>query len=264
MLSFLDTAEKYEELVVDWIDPFPKPQVIEHDGIHVVRDDLINVGSKARFSDHLVRNLPHKELVYGSSPACGYAQISVAYLCKQYNKKAVFFMAKRNMENLHPYQKRALDLGLDVRWIKDGMMVVCEKRAKDYVSENPWDRIMLPMGLKHPMVIGAIIKTCKSLNIEPDHVWSVGSSGTLSKGLQLAFPEAEVHVVQTGHKMSSEEIGRAIHHVSPYQFVRNAPANELPPFPSAPNYDAKCWKIMNDYYKTNTKPKTVLMWNVGA
>ena len=64
--------------------------------------------------------------------------------------------------------------------------------------------------------------------------------------------------------MKPREIGRAIHHISPYKFDKPVRINEMPPFPSAPTYDAKGWKPMIDWYKTNDKKGDVLFWNVGA
>ncbi len=93
------TSEDYETLIGDWADPLPPPVVEEHDGFLVVRDDLIGGGSKMRFADYLIRSQPEiKEWVYGSSPATGYAQISLAHLCTKYDKKAVVFMADRAVE----------------------------------------------------------------------------------------------------------------------------------------------------------------------
>ena len=35
-----ETDEDYLDLVKEWTDPYPNPEIIKHDGIHVVRDDL--------------------------------------------------------------------------------------------------------------------------------------------------------------------------------------------------------------------------------
>jgi hypothetical protein len=42
------------ELAGDWQDPFGDPEVVEHNGFNVVRDDLMGYGSKCRFGDILV------------------------------------------------------------------------------------------------------------------------------------------------------------------------------------------------------------------
>ena len=100
-----ETDEDYLELVKDWTDPYPTPQLIEHDGVLVVRDDMLNAGSKVRFIDYLIEsNSEINEWVFGSCPATGYAQISLPIVCKRHNKKAVLFMAKRDEKNLTEYQ----------------------------------------------------------------------------------------------------------------------------------------------------------------
>lgn len=259
------TAEDYLNCVQNWTDPNPEPIIEVHNGIHVVRDDLLNFGSKIRGVDFLIRSSENiKEWVFGSCPATGYAQISLPHVCNKYGKKAVLFMAKRGMDNLHPYQKRGMELGAIYHWVENGMLTVTQKRARDYVAENSAERAVLPLGLEHPSVIGSFIKVARNLKIKPDYVWTVGSSGTLNRSLQLAWPEAEIHVVSVGHSMSEREKGRAILHMSEYKFDKPVKENEMPPFNSARTYDAKGWLPMLKW-KEETNPKgTVLFWNVGG
>ena len=200
------------------------------------------------------------EWVFGSCPDTGYAQISLPIACKRHNKKAVLFMAKRDEKNLTEYQKRGIELGVDYHWVENGMLTVTQKRAKDYAAESS-DRMVLPLGLEHPSVLGSIIKVARSLPITPDEVWTVGSSGTLNRGLQFAWPHATIHVVSVGHTMNEREIGRAIYHRSEYKFDQPVKEEEMPPFPSAPTYDAKAWKFIQEF---SDKKGTTLFWNVGA
>ena len=254
----------YLDLIGDWQDPNPKPIIMEHEGIHVVRDDLLEVGTKARAADYLVRNSIQTEMVYGSSPATGYAQMSLPFVCSKYGKKAVIFMAERSLDKLHPYQKKAIELGADMRWVKMGMLAVTEKRARDYVAEDPYNRLLIPIGIRHDTAIGCLIKVARELPIRPREVWSVGSSGTLSRSLQLAFPLATVHVVSVGHTMQPDDIGRAVYHKSPYKFDKPVSIEHTPPFPSAPTYDAKCWHVMKAWHEVYPPEGPVLFWNVGA
>ena len=99
------TPEYYLSTVDDWEDPNPRPIITIEEGIHVVRDDLLGGGSKMRFIDHMMKTWSYKEFVYGSSPATGYAQISFAKAAARHGKKAVIFMAQRDMNKLHPYQQ---------------------------------------------------------------------------------------------------------------------------------------------------------------
>ena len=52
------TAEDYLDMIGDWTDSLPPPVVEEHEGILVVRDDLIGGGSKMRFADYLIQSQP--------------------------------------------------------------------------------------------------------------------------------------------------------------------------------------------------------------
>lgn len=263
----MKSPEYYLNLIDGWEDPNPKPVIEEYQGFSIVRDDLLKYGSKIRFVDYFIGHAPEnkeiKEWVFGSCPATGYAQISLPVVCKKYGKNAVLFMAERSMDKLHSYQKRGLELGAKYNWVKMGMLNVTQSRAKKYVEENPKTRRVLPIGLEHDTVLASIIKVARSLPIQPNEVWSVGSSGTLNRGLQLAFPSAIVHVVQVGHNMKEHEIGRAIFHASRYKFDKAVKENEMPPYPSAPTYDAKVWQPMLNWYKEHDKPKNVLVWNVA-
>jgi hypothetical protein len=239
----------------DWKDPFPAPVVEEHDGFMIVRDDLLVGGSKMRFADYLIKGQTEiDEWVYGSSPATGYAQISLSCLCRKYGKKAIIFMADRAKDNLHEYQLRAIDNGAIMNWVPNGMLSVTEKRARDYVKQSPNNRRLLPIGFDHPSVIASVNWVARSIDIAPREVWTVGSSGTLTRGLQQAWPDASFHCVAVGHK---GDYGRA--KVYRCEIPFNKETKVKPPFPSAPTYDAKVWEFM----KQHASPEA-LFWNVGA
>ena len=171
MSLFELTAEDYETMIGDWTDPLPPPVVEDHDGFLVVRDDLIGGGSKMRFADYLIRSQPEiKEWVYGSSPATGYAQISLAHLCTKYDKKAVVFMADRAVEKRHPYQLQAIEAGAIMHWVPNGMLSVTEKRARDYVAADPMRRRLLPIEFDDPPVVAAIASVARVLDFQPSEV----------------------------------------------------------------------------------------------
>lgn len=256
-MNYLSTAEDYLQLIGDWKDPNPKPIITEHCGIKVVRDDLLKYGSKMRFIDYLISS--HKEVrewVY-CSPACGYAQISLPYVANKYGKRVTIFTARRKKENRHKLQKKAIGLGANFKWVKAGYMNVLNSRAKEYVAEDPINRKLLPLGIHDPTVVASAIRVARSIDYEPTEIWSVGGSGLLSMSLQLAYPNAKVHIVQVGGKIDSKHVGRAKLWKSPYKF--DQPCKVLPPFPSVPNYDAKAWEFMIKYAKIGA-----LFWNVGG
>ena len=252
---FEETADDYLSIIGDWEDSLPPPVIEQHDGFTVVRDDLLEGGSKMRFGDYLIKNETDvDEWVYGSSPATGYAQIALACLCKKYNKKAVIFMADRAWDRLHEYQIKAIANGADMKFVPNGMLSVTEKRARDYVEQSPNNRRLLPIGIDHPSVIASIVRVARNMDVSPTEVWTVGSSGTLTRGLQQAWPNASFHCVAVGH---GGDYGRATVYKCKIPF--NRATKVKPPFPSAPTYDAKAWEFMKEHAS-----KDALFWNVGG
>lgn len=250
------------KLVDWWQDPNP-PLVVEKVStmkghVRVVRDDLLGGGSKMRFIDAMIQSDEAQEFVFGGCPATGYAQISLPIVCKRYNKKATLFMAKRNMNKLHLYQQRGIAEGANYVWVPDGMLAVTLARAREYAQADPTRRL-LQLGLEHPTVLASIVKVAQTLPYEPEEIWSVGSSGTLSRGLQLAFPKAKVFIVEVGHVLTDREKGRGHVFRSLYAFDKSVKVSEIPPFPSAPTYDAKMWPFVYEKAANNA-----LVWNVGA
>lgn len=245
-----------------WKDPYPAPIVTQVEDFRVVRDDLIQSGTKARALDYLIGHAPEfahiKEWVYGSTPAHGYAQIALGDVCRKYGKKAVIFAARRKPENLHEYQRRAIDSGVDFRWVNMGMLSVTQCRAREYAAGAD-ERELLPLGLDHEYVTQAIVQAAQTIVPPPTEFWTAGSSGVLTRALQKAWPDADAHVVQIHHKMKPEELGRARLHVTDVKPGKPCPKADRPPFPSAVEYDAKVWKVM----KQHASPGA-LFWNVGA
>ena len=253
---FNEVDEYIEKIEREWTDPLPAPIIEEHEGFQIVREDLINGSSKVRASDYLVSSLTEiDELVYGSCPATGHAQIALSVLAKKYGKKSVVFMAERSLNNLTKQQQHALTEGVDFKWVNPGYLNVTEKRAKDYAAESD-KRLLVPIGVDHPSVVASYAVVARRMNIQPKEVWTVGSSGTLTRGLQAGWPDAEFHCVSVGHK---GDFGRATVYRHPMSFSQSVKAEDMPPFPSVSNYDAKAWKYMKEHASEGA-----LFWNVSA
>lgn len=248
--------------VKDWVDPNPAPVLEQHEGVWVVRDDLLPAGAKARFLDTLISNPEIHEWVYGSSPRVGYGQVSLAYVAAKYGKSSVVFLPES--KTLHPNSLKAQAFGAKIVQVPVGFMKVCEARARAYVNERRMDghnTVMVPFGLNAPSVIGSIIKVARALPIIPQEVWTVAGSGTLNRGLQLAWPLAKVYAVSVGHQLTPEESGRAEVLRHPLKFEQKCRKEHLPPFPSVAEYDAKAWQFIRERADTT---KTVLFWNVAG
>jgi hypothetical protein len=223
------------------------PDIIEHDGIRVVRDDAYPGGTKARVLPVLLQG--GHEFVY-ASPVQGYAQVALAYAARQMGKRATIFCAQRKAP--HERTREAAEAGARIVEVPNGYMSVVRARARSYCAVSGAE--LLPFGLDTPMFVAALGDLAARLPIrEPSEVWTVAGSGVLTRALQLAWPGAEFHAVRIG---AAPDVGRAFVHRAPEPFEQ--PARRPPPFPSCTNYDAKAWQFIT----AHARPGAVF-WNVA-
>ncbi|MDE2284726.1 MAG: pyridoxal-phosphate dependent enzyme [Hyphomicrobiales bacterium] len=227
------------------------PEVIQHEGVFVVRDDRFPGGTKARFLPLLFDGA--NEVVYASA-AEGGAQTALATVAAQLGKRATIFVAKRAQP--HPRALMAKRLGARIMQVTPGYLSTVQARARDYCRQ-PGVRLA-PFGVDMPEAIEAIASAARATGIEPDEVWCASGSGVLARGLAKAWPKARRHVVQVGRALSPADVAGASIHVYPVPFGREGRAK--PPFPSDPHYDAKAW----EYCAARKGQGRVLFWNVAG
>jgi len=228
----------------------PALAVDEIEGIRVVRDDHVLGGTKRRAMDRLVASIDADELVY-ATPAYGFAQIALAGACRAAGKKATIFVAARS--DRHPRTQLAADLGANIVEVKAGRLNVIQSRARKHCEET--GAYLVPFGMDDEIFVDAMAQEIAALPGEaPTEVWCVAGSGTLTRALQRAFPDAVHHAVQIGR---SPDVGEAKLWKAPEAFEDDA--TDPPPFPSCSNYDAKAWRFIREHAAPGA-----LFWNLGA
>lgn len=227
------------------------PALREHDGILVLRDDLIEGGTKVRVAPQLLSS--SDEWVF-AGPAQGYAQLALAIACEQAGKRAVFFTAKRSTPM--PLTVQSLAHGLRVVQVPYGRISHVQAKARAYCEAS--GASFIELGLKLPGMEDALVELAASLPVTPSEVWVTAGSGTLSRALARAWPGAALNCVQIGMKPKLPEGARVW--VAPERFEERA-SGPLPPFPSAEFYDAKAWRFVSEHA---TRGPGTLLWNVGA
>jgi len=238
---------------IDFKTNLPKPVIKEYDGIKVVRDDLLNGGTKRRAFTIYVKSKPEiDEFVY-ASPRQGYAQLSLAYACRDLGKKCTVTVPQGER---HWLTYKADEIGANIIEVPMGYLTNIQAKAKKYCFKN--GAHLIPFGGDHPIIVEAMRQTALSLNINPTEVWTVMSSGVLSRGLQAAWPNAKVYGVRIGHNTTRIEQGRAETFKSDYKFHQECKEPERPPFPSSLTYDSKAWMFIKEH-----ATKGSLFWNVG-
>ncbi len=237
---------------IDFKTNLSKPIIKEHEGIQVVRDDLIEGGTKRRAFYTYVKSTEHEEFVY-ASPRQGYAQLSLAYVCKDLGRKCTVTVPQGKRYWL---TDKAEELGCNIIEVPMGFLTNIQAKAKNYCLKH--EAHLIPFGGDHPIIIEAMRQTALSLDVNPTEVWTVMSSGVLSRGLQAAWPDAKVYGVKIGHNTTPREQGRAETFKSKYKFQQECKEPERPPFQSSLTYDSKAWTFIKEHASDGA-----LFWNVG-
>jgi len=238
---------------IDFDSDLSKPIIKEYDGIKVVRDDLLNGGTKRRAFTIYVKSKPEVDEFVYASPRQGYAQLSLAYACRDLGKKCTVTVPQGERYWL---TNKAVEVGANIIEVPMGYLTNIQAKAKKYCFDN--GAHLIPFGGDHPVIIEAMTQTALSLGVNPKEVWTVMSSGVLSRGLQAAWPDAKVYGVRIGHNTTPQEQGRAETYKSRYKFHQECKEPERPPFPSSLTYDSKAWMFIKEHAS-----KGSLFWNVG-
>lgn len=217
----------------------PKVPVENHLGRMVVRCDLSGLGFKAIAAEKLISNIKEKVLVY-CAPRAGHAPLAIAELAAMYGKKAVFFAPASKQPSLH--QVCTIALGADLRFVKIAAMPVLNLYAKHWAEKH--GAKFLAFGLSGiPEVTAGIVDFGDRLAQEcgmPKEFWCATSTGTMIRGLQIAWPKAAAKSIAVARNIHPGEIGAA--HVSSATIPFLKECKVQPPFPTTAAYDAKAWE----------------------
>lgn len=227
---------------------------------YILRADLAPAGFKAFGAEKLMAETKEDTVVY-VAPRVGHAPDAIAWLARQYGKRAVFFCPAAAEPSVHQRALMAYD-NVELRFIRIAAMPVLNKYARDWASQN--DAAFLPFGLTGtPIVTAGMANAAQSvtdqLGFEPAAFVCAVSTGTMVRALQIGWPDAEAYGIAVARNVHKGEIGTAVVHAHNMAFLKEVPPAERPPFPSTANYDAKAW----DLFETLKIPGSIFI-NVGS
>ena len=247
------SLEYYLDLTKDYKHDFTFT-VKDIEGFKVIDDGEFLYGSKAKMADFFISQIQEDALVY-VAPRTGYAPFSLCYLAKKYNKKLYLIMPASKEASEH--QRTAIEYGGIPIFLRIPAMPTANIWAKQFAEKI--GAKFLPFGLKHEMVVAGGIRifydNFKDTDIKT--MWSVMSTGVLSRSLQIALPNTEFHAVAVARNIQDGELGRAKFYTHSKPFLKEAKI--IPPFDCIKTYDAKGWELL----KENGKPGD-WFWNVAA
>lgn len=257
------TRDDYLKLVLDYQDPY-ELIVKEHDGVLVVRDDLLpgRVGSKARYAEALMQKIEQKYVFYAGVPS-GQAMVTLARACRKYNKMLVCISPNRKEPTTA--HTETMEVGAIYLYYQTGGQAGARKRCRAFINDQLLSRgFYVPAGVKNPIITAGFIKSAMKLEslYNPDAIFCVASTGVMSHSLSLAVPNAEVYAIQVaGNSSTTKWPGRLKVTEHPQKFSERVKKENDPPFNSMLNYDAKGWAYCKKYKQENPN-KTVVFWNV--
>tara|TARA_R110002012_G_scaffold132007_1_gene284904 strand:- start:208 stop:936 length:729 start_codon:yes stop_codon:yes gene_type:complete len=230
------------------------PIIKKHNNIYVLRDDLLEGGSKSRFLPYIIGDA--KEIVFGA-PVCGGAPYALSVFGKHFNRKITLFYAQT--KKLNKRQEACYDNGANIRMVPFGYMTNVQAKARKYAEEN--NALFLPLGFdveqaEKPFV--SLMKNVRDNYGQFNQVWCAVGSGMLARCLSKGFPDAEINGVVVGLKSRNEKQNynkNVILHECNYKFQTEC--KYVSPFPTCNNYDRKAWEICEKESKGR-----VLFWNV--
>lgn len=230
----------------------------EHYGIKVLRDDLLEGGTKSILLEGIEKDNPHiTEYVY-ASPVYGGFQIALSAYCKKHGLKATIVCAKRAIK--HTNTLKCMEYGANIIEVYPGYLSVAEKRAREYCENKPHIH-KLVFGANTEENIHKIANRAKQvmrhLKYEPDEIWVAVGSGTLIKGISQAVKNAKIYGVLVGANFDYDHPNVILIRY-PKPFEKESKLNVA--FPSMANYDRKALELCLAH-KRNPDSK-VLFWNV--
>jgi hypothetical protein len=246
------TLEEWLEITHGWNDPYPLPQIEEHHGVKVVREDAAG-STKQRALSFLFSHIKQDTVAY-VAPREGYAPYAVLKTANEHGKKVkMFFPSSKRMSET---QALLFEHGLtqeDAHFQRIAAMPVLNRVAKKWAAEN--DAFFVPLGARHELVTAALVRTAYRMDFRPKSVAVATSTGVLIRALQIAWPETEFHCVAVSRNLQEGEKGPANFWSSPLPFLKDTSYNM--PFPSYANYDAKAFE-----YAVNNGVEA--FWNVAS
>lgn len=216
----------------------------------VVRDDLVPGGSKARALYAMLKDRQFGSVAYAGD-RFGFGPIALASVSYALGIEALLVFPSGPS---HSPTIEAVLAFPNVEVILDQASTTQKQaflRAQEIASTR--GAHLFPVGFDTPEFVQALCNVAVSITA-PMQAWSLAGSGCLSRALQLAWPDTEIHAVSMG--FPHVRLGRAIVHSPAERYDEIATVR--PPYPSAEYYDAKIWSVVSAHGADDA-----LIWNVA-
>lgn len=250
-LTMYKNLDYYLSKTKDFKSSFGDFLIKNINGFNVIDEsDVCPVGYKARSGEFLIQELVNsgiKEIVY-VQPRRGFAGISLSWLCKKYNLDLTLVMP--SSKEISDHQALCIELGARPLFARIAAMPNANRLAKIY-AERSNNIKFIPLGLNHESVIAGGVKLVYDFfkdKKKPETMWTVISTGVLTRSLQIALPETNFNAIAVSRNIQHGELGNAEFYS--YHKPFNSKSDLIPKeFDCENSYDAKGWDYLNKYGK---------------
>ena len=240
---YLDVTKNFKSSFGDF-------KVINSNGFNIIDESQsCEVGYKARAGEFLIQRLAEegvKELVY-VQPRRGFAGISLSWLCKKYDLSLTLIMP--SSKEISDHQALCIEYGAKPLFLRIAAMPNANSMAKKYALKN--NAYYIPLGLNHKDVIAGGVRSIYDYfkdKEKPSTMWSVISTGVLTRSLQISLPTTNFKSIAVSRNIQHGELGRS--EFFSYHKPFNSKADLIPKeFDCENSYDSKGWEYMNRYGK---------------
>lgn len=217
--------------------------VEQHDGLSVLRDDLIEGGTKRRGLSLLLSKMPPQKIYYAGT-TMGHGALALTHACRDNHMQAEIFICANESD---PMIAKLRTAGARLHFHPP--LPVAQLHAMAMTMAN--GQTVFPPGFDMPAFESALVESLRTFDAAPySEIWTVSVTGTLTRALKRAFPDKTfktVSVVKSG----------AGDFAAPEKYHR--PAKAPPPYPSCQYTDAKLWQFGQKYAAPD-----VLLWNTAG
>jgi hypothetical protein len=242
------SLDYYLNLTKNFKSSFDDFVIKKVNGFNVIDESLsCEVGYKARSGEFFIKQLAEqniKEIVY-VQPRRGFAGISLSWLCNKYNINLTLVMP--SSKEVSDHQALCIELGAKPLFVRIAAMPNANRLAKLYAEKT--NAFFVPLGLNHPLVIAGGVKCFYEFfknKQKPETMWSVISTGVLTRTMQIALPETNFKAVAVARNIQQGELGVADFYS--YHKPFNSKSDLIPKeFNCEDSYDSKGWDYLNKY-----------------
>lgn len=230
--------------------------VEEFDGLHIVRDDLFEGGTKKRVLAELMDSYTENEFVYATD-YYGHAGYAIALSALDASKKTKLFYPS-------PFKDTAMFRKVtSLPNVTYEIVTTAHTQleagifAEKYATKS--SAKFFKIGLDTPEFVEKLSEVVKEVQIIAPEIWCMGGSGALGRALKKAYPTTPVNVVNIGPANATFKnySGLDAVYIAPEDLDDEATIK--PPYPSASHYDAKVWQFFVQHAK-----KGAYIWNVAG